>query len=249
MIKILKSIFIILAILTGCPGGKAMSAIDYSLDFSDPTVRELVKAITAGDTNTVKRLANEGVNLNAVGEYENTPLRVAVKLKRKQIVRLLFELGVSPNLRTPKGTVAAADDAVIEKDLDFLGLFLQFKLDPNLYCHDVPLIFFAVSESNWPHYEMLLAKGADINSKAANGRTLLLELVMQMEYDRAKELMLRGADFRPVSEQGLNVLEELVDYQRRLCNGPNLTDCRKRAEILRLIKERGGTVPAGLPYM
>lgn len=60
MIKILKSIFIILAILTGCPGGKAMSAIDYSLDFSDPTVRELVKAITAGDTNTVKRLANEG---------------------------------------------------------------------------------------------------------------------------------------------------------------------------------------------
>lgn len=78
---------------------------------------------------------------------------------------------------------------------------------------------------------------------------MLLELVMHMEYDRANELLLKGAEFRVRSSHGFNVLDQLVDDQRRLCIDPGLPDCRKRAELLLLLRERGATVPPGLPYM
>jgi uncharacterized protein len=243
------TILLVLMFLASCRGGNGMTDIDYSEDFISPKEIELVKSIRVGNVIGVRKLAEQGVNLNAVGERENTPLRVAVKLKRKQMVRLLFQLGVDPNARTPKGTVAAADDAVIEKDPAYLQTFLEFGLDPNLKSEDVPLIFFAVSEENWHQYDMLLAHGADINSKLPDGSSLMLDLVLQMEYDRAKDLLLKGADYRGKSMHGLNVLDLLVDYQRRMCIDPDLPDCHKRAELLRLLHERGATLPPGLPYM
>ena len=197
----------------------------------------------------MKQLAREGVNLNAVGKFENTPLRVAVKLKQKQIVRLLLQLGVSPNSRTPKGTVAAADDVVTEKDPEYLRIFLEFGLDPDLKSEGLPLIFFAVSRCNWQQYDMLLAKGADIDAKAPDGSSLLYNLVLQFEYDRAKALFEKGADFTATNKFGSNVLEQLVDAQRRFCVEAGLPDCYKRAELLRLMRERGASVPSDLPYM
>ncbi|MBU5613346.1 ankyrin repeat domain-containing protein [Geomonas azotofigens] len=227
-----------------------MSDIDYSEDFASPKEVELVKAIAAGDLNEIRRLSVSGVNLNCVGKYEDTPLRVAVKLKQKPVLKLLFELGVDPNSKTSKGTVAAADDAVMEKNPEYLKCFLDFGLDPNLKTNDgVSLIFIAVSRENWPQYDMLLAHGANINSKLPDGSSLLLDLVMQMEYDRAKDLLLKGADFRGKSMHGFTVLGELIDYQRRFCSDPGLPDCRKRAELLQLLQQRGASVPAGLPCM
>ena len=96
---------------------------------------------------------------------------------------------------------------------------------------------------------MLLSKGAGINSRNADGSSLLLELVLQMEYDRAKDLLLKGADYRVKNMHGMNVLDQLVDFQRRLCIDPDLPDCHKRAELLRMLEERGMPVPRGLPYM
>ncbi|TGU70625.1 ankyrin repeat domain-containing protein [Geomonas terrae] len=226
-----------------------MSESAYNQDFEMSKDVALIKAISLGDLKAIRTLAGEGGNLNVVGKHENTPLRVAVKLKQKQVVRLLFQLGVDPNTITPGGVVAAADDAVTEKDPDFLSLFLEFGLDPNLKCQGMPLIFFALSRQNWIQYEMLLSSGADINSKLPDGSSLLLDLVMHMEYDRAKDLLLRGAEFRVRSSHGFNVLGQLVDDQRRLCIDPDLPDCHKRAELLRLLRERGATVPPGLPYM
>ncbi|UFS70704.1 ankyrin repeat domain-containing protein [Geomonas sp. RF6] len=225
-----------------------MGGLDYSKYFSSPKETALVRAIMDGDENSVRGLVAEGVNVNAVGEYENTPLRVAIKSRQKKIVQLLLQLGGDPNFKTPKGA-AAADVAVIEKDPDYLRLFLNFGLDPNLRSGDVPLIFYAISENNWPHYEMLLAKGADINSKNADGSTILMDLVMQLEYDRAKELLLSGADFRAVNQTGLSVPENLVECQRRFCSDPNLPDCRKRAELLKLMQNRGLAVPTDLQGM
>lgn len=247
--KALPLIAIIISLSTSCVGDKHMSESVYDQDFVTTKDVELIKAISAGDLTAIRTLAAQGGNLNVVGKHENTPLRVAVKLKQKQVVRLLFQLGVDPNATTPGGVVAAADDAVTEKDPDFLRFFLEFGLDPNLKCQGMPLIFFALSRQNWTQYEMLLSRGADINSKLPDGSSLLLELVMHMEYDRANELLLKGAEFRVRSSHGFNVLDQLVDDQRRLCIDPGLPDCRKRAELLLLLRERGATVPPGLPYM
>lgn len=226
-----------------------MDKIDYTADYTDQKEKDLIKAVAAGDTGSIRQLAAQGVNLNAVGSYENTPLRTALKVGQNKSVKSLLELGANPNFRTPKGVAAAKIAVTFQRDPEFLKMLLDHGLDPNLKSEDVPLIFFALSEGKWRHYDMLMAKGADINSRNGDGSSLLLDLVMQMEYDRAKDLLLKGADFRVVSMTGLNVLDQLVDYQRRLCNEPNLPDCHKRAELLRLMQERGMEIPSGLPYL
>lgn len=225
-----------------------MDDINYVEFYSDKAERDLLKAVMAGDTESIRSLARQGVNLSAVGSYENTPLRVAIKLGQKKSVRALLEMGVSPNSVTPKGVAAAKMAVTFQKDPQFLEMLFEYGLDPNLKSGGTPLIFFAMTEGLWRQYDMLLVKGADINSKNTDGSSLILDLVLQLEYDRAKDLLLKGADPRVVSVTGLNMLDLLVDYQRRLCVSPT-PDCYKRAELLKMMQERGMEVPPGLPFM
>jgi ankyrin repeat protein len=238
-----------LAISTACHKGNSMGDIDYANDFSDEKEKALISAIMIGDGSTVKRLASEGVNLCAVGQFENTPMAVALKLRQMKIVKQLLELGVNPNFRTPKGVAAAKTAVTTLKDPGFLKILLDFDLNPNLKSGTTPLILFAVTEGNWHHYEMLLSHGADINSKDGDGSSLLLILVLRFKYDRAKALMLQGADFTTSNANGLNVLDNLVDAQRRFCEDPNSRDCRSRAELLKIMRTKGTKIPPGLPGM
>lgn len=238
---------LLLAVL-GCSRGETMNEINYVDFYSDKMEKELIKAVMAGDIESIRSLTKQGVNLSAVGSYENTPLRMAIKVGQKKSVRALLELGVNPNLLTPKGVAAAKVAVTFQKDPQFLELLFEYGLDPNLKSGDTPLVFFAMTEGNWRQYDMLLAKGADINSKDTDGSSPIVNLVLQLEYDRAKELLVKGADPRVVSVTGINMLDLLVDYQRRLCGSPT-PDCHKRAELLKLMQERGMEVPPGLPYM
>lgn len=250
VLKCMAVIFsIILIWLVVNSRGARMERIDYSEDFTSVEDKHIIAAIANGDIPAIKRLAAVGGNLQAVGAYENTPMRTALKLGQIKAAEVLLQLGVDPNFKTPGGTAAADIAVTFQRDSKFLKLLLDHGLDPNLRSEGVPLIFFAATEGLWQQYDMLLAKGADINSKNEDGSSLLLDLVLLMQYDRARDLLLKGADFRPVSVTGLNVLDLLVDYQRRMCIDPDLPDCRKRAELLRLLRERGASVPAGLPYM
>jgi len=248
-INISICIVLVVFIITACHKGNSMNEIDYSKDYVDSKEKILITAVMAGDTTAVKRLASEGVNLNAVGQYENTPMTTALKLGKKNIVRQLLGLGVKPNFRTPNGVAAAEVAVTFQKDPEYLRLLLDFGLDPNLKSENTPLIFFALTEGNWPQYEMLLNKGADINMKNSDGSSLVLGLVMGFEYERAKDLIMKGADFKSPNVNGLNVLYELVVSQKRFCENPNSPDCRKRAELLKLMRERGVEIPPGLPGM
>lgn len=242
-------ILVILIWLVANSRGAKMERIDYSEDFTSAEDKQIVLAIASGDIPAIKRLAAAGGNLQAVGAYENTPMRTALKLGQTKAIEALLQLGVDPNFKTPGGTAAADIAVTFQRDPKFLELLLDHGLDPNLSSGGVPLIFFATTEGLWRQYDMLLAKGADVNSKNEDGSSLLLDLVLLMQYDRARDLLLKGADYKPVSTTGLNVLDLLVDYQRRMCIDPDLPDCRKRAELLRLLRERGAAVPPGLPYM
>ena len=232
----------------GCTQGNNMNDIDYSKDYSDPTEIELIKAVMNGDASTVRRLAASGVNLSAVGKYENTPLRTALECRQKEIVALLLQLGVDPNFTTPGKAVSAIVALEIE-DPDYLNMLLAHGLDPNLKEDGEPLVFAAIREGQWSHFKTLINKGADIQSRSSNNSTLVLDLVSVSQYDLAKALMLHGADFTSPDNTGLTVLERLVNDQTRLCADPRHPACLKRAELLQMLKERGVDVPPGLPGM
>ncbi len=225
-----------------------MNKIDYSEYYSNPSEIALIKAIMVGDAATVKQLSSSGVNLNAIGKYENTPIRVALKCQQKEIVRLLLQLGVSPNFTTPGGSVAA----IVALELDdpgYLDLLLEHGLNPNLKEEEEPIIFSAIRDGRWNQFKKLIISGTDIQSKSINNTTLVQELVAVSQYDYAKALILRGADFTSPNKTGLTVLKILVNDQTRLCEDPNHPACQKRAELLRMLRDRGVNVPAGLPGM
>jgi hypothetical protein len=232
----------------GCTQGNNMKDIDYSTYYSDPAEIELIKAVMNGDASTVRRLAASGVNLNAVGKYEITPLRTALKCQQKEIVALLLQLGVDPNFTTP-GKAVPAFVALKLDDPDYLNMLLAHGLDPNLQEDGAPLVFMAIREGQWSHFKTLINKGADIQSRSRNNSTLALELVGVSQYDLAKALILHGADFTTPNNTGLTVLEVLVNDQTRLCADPRHPACLKRAELLRMLKEKGVDVPPGLPGM
>lgn len=232
----------------GCSQGNNMNDIDYSTYYSDPTEVELIKAVMNGDASTVRRLAASGVNLNAVGKYENTPISVALDCQQKEIVALLLQLGVDPNFTTP-GKAVPAFIALKLDDPDYLNMLLAHGLDPNLQEDGDPLVFMAIREGQWAHFKTLINKGADIKTRSRNNSTLVLELVGVSQYDLAKALILHGADFTTPDNTGLTVLEILVNDQTRLCADPRHPACLKRAELLQMLKERGVDVPPGLPGM
>lgn len=225
-----------------------MANIDYSKDYSNPAEVEIIKAIMSGDGNAVKRLSDSGVNLNALGNYDNTPLRVALKYRQKKIVELLLRLGVDPNFKTPGGVVPAFVVTELD-DPSFLNILLEYGMNPNLKEDGEPIVFAAIREGQWSQFKTLINKGAYIKSKSRNNTTLVQELVSLSKYDLAKALILQGADFTTQNNTGLNVLDILIIHQTRLCADPNHPACQKRAELLKMLRERGVEVPPGLPGM
>jgi ankyrin repeat protein len=236
-----------------CNQGKTMNKIDYSKYFSNPTEIELIKAVMKGDSATIKRLAASGVNLNAVGKYETTPLSTALKCRQKEIVSLLLQLGVDPNFTTP-GKAVPAFTATELDDSSYLNILLEHGLNPNLKEDGEPIIFSAIrmgyqwsnnSPSQWSNYDLLISKGADINIKSGYNTTLVLELVGLSRYDLAKTLILQGADYTTPNNAGLTVLEVLIDDQKAFGADPNHAAFKKRKELLNMLRERGVKVPDG----
>lgn len=225
-----------------------MNDINYSADFSSPLDVELVKAIMKGDVAKVKQLAASGANINAVGQYEVTPLSVALECQQKEIVGLLLQLGVDPNFTTSKGAVPAFI-ATEREDPDYLNILLARGLNPNLKEDGEPLVFAAIREGQWEQFKILMHNGVDIQSKSRNNTSLVQQLVSVSQYDLAKDLILKGADFVSPNNTGLTVLERLVNDQTRLCADPKHPACQKRAELLRMLTERGVKVPSDLPGM
>jgi ankyrin repeat protein len=228
-----------------CNQGKTMNKIDYSKYFSNPTETELIKAVMKGDSATIKSLAASGVNLNAVGKYEVTPLSTALECRQKEIVSLLLQLGVDPNFTTP-GKAVPAFAATELDDSSYLNILLEHGLNPNLKQDGQPIIFAAIRRGNqWSNYDLLISKGADINIKSGYNTTLVLELVGVSQYDLAKTLILQGANFTTPDDAGLTVLKVLINDQKTLGADPNNADFIKRKELLNMLRERGIKIPDG----
>lgn len=219
---------------------------DYTRDFSDPQVIELVTAIGENDLRQVENLARGGANLNAMGCHERTPLYVALQVGDKEMLVRLLELGADPNFRTPKG-VAAAKLAVLHKDPEYLRTLLDRGLDPDLRYVKRPIIFYAIENNRWPQYEMLVAHGADLSAKTANNRTIPMYMATQAEYGRLAELLEKGVDMETRSNSGLTVVGILADYQHRFGGNPIHPAFRARAQILETLRAKGIAIPDGVP--
>lgn len=126
----------------------------------------LFKAIENGDLEEVKRLVeNDGVKVETVNEYNVTPLHIAVKLNKLEVVQFLVTKGANVNAidgcnRTPLHIAAEQNNTEVAKFLVTNGANIN-ALDQ---WQRAPLHNAAIS-GNLEVVKFLVANGAGVNNR------------------------------------------------------------------------------------
>jgi hypothetical protein len=212
--------------------GPAYRRIDWKADdfFADPGAISLCEAIEAKDLAAIARLANSGVNVNARGRGNMTPLLWAFPVGEDVFAKLL-DLGADPNVRLTERVwpllfekdasvmSASASPLVLEPGPthesyfgrvpmeNYLRLVLEHGGNPNAEdaIGRTPLFYAHTPES----IAELLRFGADIEHRDRTGFTALYSEIAGRSSGGALALLKAGADYRIAEHKGWDVVLRL----------------------------------------
>ena len=188
--------------------------------FPDQQAQALAKAAGKGNLLKLEELASQGVDVNARGWQNATPLLWALHKSNLRGFRKLLELGADPNILFDDGGAVMHWAARLE-DAAFLQAALEHGGNPNLKAGpfgETPL-FNAYSgphsdlryiDYKIQHIQLLLASGADIDARTVHnparmstgGNTPVMSAVLKSEYRAAYDLLKAGADYTIKNDDG-----------------------------------------------
>ncbi|KAJ8973366.1 hypothetical protein NQ317_018843 [Molorchus minor] len=128
--------------------------------------------------------STQTININTCDDDGYTPLHVAAKFGRTDILRLLLDCGALPNVQTYKSLYVPLHLACtyqripIVKELVNCG---DCKIDAQDSKGNTPL-FYACAKNDVKIVEILLSNGADCNKRNYSGRSALQESEENMQY-------------------------------------------------------------------
>ncbi len=115
---------------------------------------QLEKAIDANDTETVKNLINEGVELNYI--YDLPPLARAASLGNVEMVKLLIESGADINLQMEDERDTALMMAALYNHLEVVKILVEAGADVNIGdCYGTKAVVMAASNGHEDAYNYL----------------------------------------------------------------------------------------------
>src|SRR6056300_1340121 len=168
------------------------------------TNMSLVNAVKNGNVNTVKKLLNNGANVNqADNENGIAPLLIASYRGHTEVVKLLLAKGADANKADKNGRTPlwnASDRGHVKVVKVLLG---ARGIDVNKVDNygQTPLII-ASYEGHMDIVKLLLAKGADINQVDVDGESALHAASDAGHDDIVKFLMAKGADVNKADNEG-----------------------------------------------
>lgn len=209
--------------------------------FPDSRLASLARAACKGETPTVERLIQAGVNPNGQGFEGTTPLFWALRCESAPGVEALLKAGADPNYRFPgEQGFTAVFAASGMKNPVFLKLMLQYRGDPNTGRQDSDwtalkaALYRGMDGDGWENYYALLDAGVDID---AYNRGTIAEIAADLnQYDRVNELLERGYS------HDLKHLAMIVADANLGALGPAQTAARLKT--IEILETRGITVPA-----
>lgn len=208
--------------------------------FPDPQVQALAKAAGKGNLRKIEELVKQGVDVNARGTSNATPLFWAMH-NIKGFEKLL-ELGADPNVVFDDGGTVM-HWAVQHKDDEFLKAALKHGGNPNLKAGsmgETPL-FDAVGYETKKKADLLLDAGADINAQNNHGATPILGAATLGQFDLVYKMLNRGADYSIENKNGYD-LARMIAFRRRTMD-PNNELTQWMHKVIAWLNERGVEIP------
>lgn len=173
-------------------GGKKASDV-----FSDATVLDLVKSACDGDAAGVKLAIDHGANPDARGAEGVTPVLWTLSCRNREGLDALLQNGADPDLGID-GTYLPVIVAATYDDPAMLEVLLDHGANPDVVdakAAQTPLYkAFAIGlhRDDWRNYELLLARGADIEFRDRVGDTIAHYAIAMGRYDKLVALLERG---------------------------------------------------------
>lgn len=176
--------------------------------FNDPQVIALCKAIEANDLAEIDRLVASGVNVNARGEGNMTPLFWAFPDNQLPRFQRMLDHGADPNVvvttdLNAAGAISVGDSVThLCARTHFPGYFeavMRSGGDPNLKDGKGHPVIQAIVMTGVPdaanRISLAIDNGADINAYGRAGATPVFDAISWFgQYDLALLLLERGAD-------------------------------------------------------
>ena len=212
--------------LGGLPNGLPYERLGWDADgfFTDQGVLSLCRAIEGRNLREIERLVKSGVDVNARGRGNMTPLLWAFPMGEEVFAKVL-ELGGDPNIKltetrlppvfvkgrsvmslaaSPTPVVCAWGDIPTNSNLK---LVLEHGGDPNIEDLDgnTPL-FYLTDDSHElrARIRLLLDAGADVNHRNKRGITPLISWYCSTKKGSVLRLLEAGADYRIADNNGLD---------------------------------------------
>lgn len=155
-------------------------------------------AISKGDTETVKHVLDNGINVDTRLDYEWTPLMCAVSMANYDLAKLLLDRGASANFSKDNWTVLMASctaPASEDKISSCVELLLSRNADPNLADRFHMTCLMLASRKGYNKLiNLLVSHGAAVNAQDSNGFTALCFAVQYGQEGSVLKLLQLGAD-------------------------------------------------------
>jgi ankyrin repeat protein len=163
------------------------------------TTNVLVCASLLGNKNFIKLLIESGADINGQDERGETALTIAVKNGNTELVELLIEKGAEINGKNKDGETALT---IAVRSWSPRALAIIIKRQPELN-NKTTLTRFT---SHIKNIELLIEKGADINSKNMDGETVLMNAIQNGNTELVELLIKNGAEINGKSKDGETAL-------------------------------------------
>lgn len=153
-------------------------------------------AAVCASAEPMKALCEHGVNINDVTKDKTTPLMLAAKRNRAEVVEFLLKKGANVDMKNRKGK-AALHYAAQYGAMDALKVLFKHQSKKTLEQPGpekmTPLIV-AATKGHAKAVEALLEQGANVKKRDKLRRTALLQAVKNGHADIASVLLAHGAD-------------------------------------------------------
>lgn len=163
--------------------------------------RVIARAISQGDTATLRALKAKGADFNA-HDSRNESLLIFTIFYRPAQVDLLLELGADPNLDAGPGT-GPVYFASVNGRTDAVASLLKAGGKPDVTDErGTPVIFHTLKGNDTRAYGYLIDAGADVSGHDDRGYTLLMATAWHRKWRESSALLARGIDPKAVGKYG-----------------------------------------------